>query len=81
MQTISYNVLQFTRYKNLVNLSVNNTLGKELNFNKKYNRKNIGSILFRALNPIAIQDDCCYKQITLKTYGGGAILRGIKQGT
>ena len=80
MQTISYNVLQFTRYKNLVNLSVNNTLGKELNFNKKYNRKNIGSILFRALNPIAIQDDCCYKQITLKTYGGGAILRGIKQG-
>lgn len=80
MQESVYIYLKFARYRDIENWSVSHILGMNMGFNEDYPMVSIGQIIKR--NPVAvdIEDNVSYKQITLKTNGGGAILRDVKQG-
>ena len=75
-----YTYLKFVRYRELENWSVSHILGMNMGFNKMYPMISIGNVIERSVNAINIEDDISYKQITLKTNGGGAVLRDVKQG-
>lgn len=75
-----YKYLKFVRYRELENWSVSHILGMNMGFNKMYPMISIGNVIERSVNAINIEDDISYKQITLKTNGGGAVLRDVKQG-
>lgn len=75
-----YTYLKFVRYKELENWSVSHILGMNMGFNEMYPMISIGNVIERSANAINIEDDISYKQITLKTNGGGAVLRDVKQG-
>ena len=75
-----YTYLKFVRYKELENWSVSHILGMNMGFNEMYPMISIGNVIKRSANAINIEDDIPYKQITLKTNGGGAVLRDVKQG-
>ena len=51
-----------------------------MNFTNKFPMVQIGQIVRRNQTPIELEDDVTYKQITVRTKGGGACLRGIKLG-
>lgn len=80
MSRTIYTYLKFVRYKDIVNWSVSHILGINMGFNEEYPMVPIGYIIKRNTNSIDIEDNVSYKQITLKTNGGGAVLRDIKQG-
>lgn len=75
-----YTYLKFVRYRELENWSVSHILGMNMGFNEMYPMISIGNVIERSVNAINIEDDISYKQITLKTNGGGAVLRDVKQG-
>ena len=75
-----YTYLKFVRYTDLENWSVSHILGMNMGFNEMYPMISIGNVIERSVNAINIEDDISYKQITLKTNGGGAVLRDVKQG-
>ena len=75
-----YTYLKFVRYRELENWSVSHILGMNMGFNEMYPMISIGNVIKRSANAINIEDDIPYKQITLKTNGGGAVLRDVKQG-
>lgn len=77
---ISMNYLNLVSYRDLFNWSAANLLGNELVFTKRYPFARIGVLLRQNRNVCSIKDNVEYKQVTLKTNGGGAILRGIKVG-
>ncbi|MBP5365926.1 MAG: restriction endonuclease subunit S [Bacteroidales bacterium] len=72
--------MKFVRYRELENWSVSHILGMNMGFNEMYPMISIGNVIERSVNAINIEDDIPYKQITLKTNGGGAVLRDVKQG-
>ena len=70
------------KFRNVTNWSVSHILGMNVGFNEKYPMVMIGDIVTRSTETINIEDDKVYKQVTLKTNGGGAVPRkdGIKKG-
>ena len=76
----SMNYLNIVSYQGLINWSVAHLLGNDLKFTNRYPLVRIGVLLIPNRNVISIKDNVKYKQVTLKTNGGGAILRGIKAG-
>lgn len=80
MQNNVYTYLKFVLFKDLENWSVSHLLGKDMGYTDKYSIVSIGEIIDKCQCPTEIKDDIQYKQITLKTNGGGAVLRGIKWG-
>lgn len=76
----STNYLNIISYRDLFNWSAAHLLGKDLCFSKRYPFVRIGVLLKPNRNAISIKDNVEYKQVTLKTNGGGAILRGVKIG-
>lgn len=76
----SMNYLNIVSYRDLFNWSAAHLLGNDLCFTKRYPFVRIGVLLKPNRNVISIKDNFEYKQVTLKTNGGGAILRGIKVG-
>ena len=75
-----YSYLKFVRFKRIDNWSVSHILGMNMGYNEKYPLVSIGQIITKSTKPIEIEDNTSYKQITLKTNGGGAVLRDVKQG-
>ena len=75
-----YSYLKFVRFKGIDNWSVSHILGMNMGYNEKYPLVSIGQIITKSTKPIEIEDNTSYKQITLKTNGGGAVLRDVKQG-
>jgi restriction endonuclease S subunit len=51
-----------------------------MGYNERYPLVSIGQIITKSIKPIEIEDNTSYKQITLKTNGGGVVLRDVKQG-
>lgn len=80
MRKTSFNILNFVGFKQIGNWSVSHILGQRIGFNRKYFSQPIGSFVKRSSTTINVQNDKQYKQVTLKTKGGGAVLRDIKNG-
>ncbi len=80
MDNINYNYLHFVRFNSLVNWSVSHLLGMNMGFTHRFPMVTIGSVIERCKTTIDIDDNSQYKQITLKTNGGGAVLRDVKLG-
>jgi restriction endonuclease S subunit len=80
MKRAEYSYLRFARFKEIANWSVSHILGMNLGFTDVFPMTPIGQIMERSQNSIEIEDEVRYKQITLKTNGGGAVLRDEKQG-
>lgn len=76
----NHKTLTFVKYKTIDNWSVSHIVGNKMWFNDLYPMVSIGDIIEKATNTIEIQDEAQYKQVTLKTNGGGAVLRDIKSG-
>ena len=55
-------------------------LNRDLGFTKHYPFVRIGDVLRRSAMLVTIEDDILYTQVTLKTNGGGAVLRDKKLG-
>ena len=80
MQDKVYTYLTFVLFKDLENWSVSHLLGRSMGYTDKYTFVSIGDIIDKCQCQTTIKDDIQYKQITLKTNGGGAVLRGVKWG-
>lgn len=80
IKSITYNYLHWVSLRNLINWSVAHLLENDLGFSNKYPLVRIGDILYRNTDTITVADDVEYEQVTLKTNGGGAVLRGKKVG-
>ena len=76
----AYSYLKFVRFKRIENWSVSHILGMNMGYNERYPLVSIGQIITKSIKPIEIEDNTSYKQITLKTNGGGVVLRDVKQG-
>ena len=76
----SMNYLNTISYRDLFNWSAVHLLGNDLFFTKRYPFARIGVLLKPNRNVCSIKDNVEYKQVTLKTNGGGAVLRGVKVG-
>lgn len=76
----SMRYLHIVPYQDLPNWSVAHILGNDLGFTNRYPFVSIGVLLKPSRNIVIIKDNVEYKQVTLKTNGGGAVLRGIKLG-
>ncbi|MBR3918957.1 MAG: restriction endonuclease subunit S [Clostridia bacterium] len=74
------NYLNIISYRRLFNWSAAHLLGNDLCFAKRYPLVRIGLLLKPNRNIIKVEDNVDYKQVRLKTNGGGADLRGIKVG-
>ncbi len=75
-----YSYLKFVRFKRIENWSVSHILGMNMGYNERYPLFSIGQIITKSIKPIEIEDNTSYKQITLKTNGGGVVLRDEKLG-
>ena len=80
MGMTNHKILSFVKYKTIDNWSVSHIVGNKMWFNDLYPMVSIGDIIEKATNTIEIQDEAQYKQVTLKTNGGGAVLRDVKYG-
>ena len=76
----SMNYLNIISYRDLLNWSAAHLLGNGLCFTKRYPFVRIGALLKPNRNIISVEDNVVYKQVTLRTNGGGAVLRGVKVG-
>jgi restriction endonuclease S subunit len=63
-----------------VNWSVAHLLNSDIGFTKHYPFVKIGDVIRRNTTLVSIEDKTLYKQIMLKTNGGGAVLRDKKWG-
>ena len=72
--------LHFVTLQSLVNWSVAHLLNSDIGFTKHYPFVKIGDVIRRNTTLVSIEDKTLYKQITLKTNGGGAVLRDKKRG-
>lgn len=78
--TQTYKYLHFVTLQSLVNWSVAYLLNSDIGFTKHYPFVKIGDVIRRNTTLVSIEDKTLYKQITLKTNGGGAVLRDKKWG-
>ena len=75
-----YKQLHFVTLQSLVNWSVAHLINRDLGFTKKFPFARIGDVITRSTLLIHVEDDVLYKQVTVKTNGGGAVLRDEKNG-
>lgn len=75
-----YKHIHLVSFQSLVNWSVAHLLNKELGFTKQYPFVRIGDLIHRSSELVNVEDDILYTQVTLKTNGGGAVLRDKKLG-
>ncbi|MBR5082116.1 MAG: restriction endonuclease subunit S [Bacteroidales bacterium] len=80
MRPKEYTKLKFVGFRYVGNWSVSHILGQRIGFNEKYLSQPIGSFVKRSSVSTNVRNECQYKQVTLKTKGGGAVLRDIKLG-
>ena len=80
MGNIKDNYLHFAKFSDLVNWSVSHLMRMNMGFTHRFPMVTIGSVIERCKVTIDIDDSTQYKQITLKTNGGGAVLRDVKFG-
>lgn len=78
--TMQHKYLHFVTLQSLVNWSVAHLLNSDIGFTKHYPFVKIGDVIRRNTTLVSIEDKTLYKQITLKTNGGGAVLRDKKWG-
>ena len=78
--TQTYKYLHFVTLQSLVNWSVAHLLNRDIGFTRHYPFVKIGDVIHRNTTLVTIDDKTLYKQITLKTNGGGAVLRDKKWG-
>ena len=78
--TQAYKYLHFVTLQSLVNWSVAHLLNSDIGFTKHYPFVKIGDVIRRNTTLVSIEDKTLYNQITLKTNGGGAVLRDKKWG-
>ena len=78
--TQTYKYLHFVTLQSLVNWSVAHLLNRDIGFTRHYPFVKIGDVIHRNTTLVTIEDKTLYKQITLKTNGGGAVLRDEKLG-
>lgn len=78
--TPTYKYLHFVTLQSLVNWSVAHLLNSDIGFTKHYPFVKIGDVIRRNTTLVSIEDKTLYKQITLKTNGGGTVLRDKKWG-
>lgn len=78
--TQTYKYLHFVTLRSLVNWSVAHLLNRDIGFTRHYPFVKIGDVIHRTATLVTIDDKTLYKQITLKTNGGGAVLRDEKLG-
>ena len=76
----TYKYLHFVTLQSLVNWSVAHLLNRDIGFTRHYPFVKIGDVIHRNATLVTIDDKKLYKQITLKTNGGGAVLRDEKLG-
>ena len=76
----NYKYLQFAPFQSMTEWSVTHLLNRDLGFTERYPFVRIGDVIQRNAILVTVKDDVSYKQITLKTNGGGAVLRDIKLG-
>ena len=72
--------MHFVSFQSLINWSVAHLLNRDLGFTKNYSFVKIGDLIHRSSVLVTIEDDILYTQVTLKTNGGGAVLRDKKLG-
>ena len=70
-----YKQLHFVTLQSLVNWSVAHLINRDLGFTKKFPFARIGDVITRSTLLIHVEDDVLYKQVTVKTNGGGVVLR------
>jgi len=70
----------FVRFSLLNNWSVLSHLRTDFGYAQHYPLVRIGEFLHQEKNEIVIDDACEYKQITVRTAGGGVAMRGTKKG-
>ena len=75
-----YNKFHITRFKELTNWSVSQQKEHDFGYSDSYPLVAISKFLVPNKVGIEIQDDVEYKQITVKTKGGGVGLRCLKKG-
>ena len=80
MENTEHLYLRFVRFKALDNWSVSHILGMNMGFTDMYPMIPIGQIIDRCTKLVTVENEIQYKQITLKTNGGGAVLRDVKLG-
>lgn len=78
--TQTYKYLHFVTLRSLVNWSVAHLLNRDIGFTRHYPFVKIGDVIHRNTTLVTIENKTLYKQITLKTNGGGAVLRDEKWG-
>lgn len=72
--------MHLVSFQSLINWSVAHLLNRDLGFTKNYSFVRIGDLIHRSSELVTIEDDILYTQVTLKTNGGGAVLRDKKLG-
>ena len=75
MTTMTYKFLHLANYKDIPNWSVQYADEEDLGFTRKYPMARIGSFLVKSKEPIEVQDDVEYKQVTIKINNGGVVPR------
>ena len=73
--------LQFIRFADLCNWSVQYLGDTKIRFNKRYSMARIGDFLTRNKTAIVIEDDVYYKRATIKIRNGGVFLRDSEIGS
>lgn len=72
--------ISIVTFRDLFDWSVAHLLNKDIGFTKHYPIVRIGDVIRRSTLLVTVEDNVLYSQITLKTNGGGAVLRGKKLG-
>lgn len=72
--------ISIVTFRDLFDWSVAHLLNKDISFTKHYPIVRIGDVIRRSTLLVTVEDNVLYSQITLKTNGGGAVLRGKKLG-
>ena len=70
--------ISIVTFRDLFDWSVAHLLNKDIGFTKHYPIVRIGDVIRRSTLLVTVEDNVLYSQITLKTNGGGAVLRGKK---
>ena len=70
-----YSYLSFAKFKDFENWSVSHILGMNMGYNERYLLVSIGQLISNCIKPMEIEDNTSYKQITLRTNGGGVVWR------
>lgn len=81
LESTSHKYLDFVKFPELYNWSVQYLNDSKIRFNKKYPLVRIGEFLIRNKTTVIIEDEKIYKRATIKVRNGGISLRDEEFGT